>query len=249
MADEHTFLLADLAGFTALTEAHGDARAAKVASDFFGAVRALLPDYRGVEVKSIGDALLVRLASADQAVHLAARLVNDYGARHESLGVRVGVHTGTAVEQGGDWFGSAVNVAARVADAARAGEVLVTADARAAAAGALATTKLVPRGAREFKNVGRPIELYAVVPDEAADRQLPIDPVCRMAVDPARSDERRVHRGVEYHFCSTGCAQAFDEQPSRYGRRRAGGGALPRRRESTWRLLVARWRRGRRDPR
>src|SRR3954451_22412738 len=96
-AMESTFLLADLAGFTALTEAHGDEEAAEVAAEFFDVVRGLLPSYDGEEVKSMGDAVLVRLPEAGAAVRLAARLLGDYGARHRALGIRVGIHTGTAV--------------------------------------------------------------------------------------------------------------------------------------------------------
>jgi adenylate cyclase len=174
----------------------------------------MMPEYGGEEVKAIGDALLVRFGDAEQALHLASRLVNDYAVRHGGLGVRVGVHTGTAVERDGDWFGAAVNVAARVADVAEPGEVLVTAETREAAP---AFVTLEPRGRREFKNVREPVELFAIAaePGEVA-HGLPVDPVCRMSVDPRRCDHRREHGGHEYHFCSEGCAAAFDAEPARY---------------------------------
>lgn len=113
---EQTFLFADLAGYTALTEAHGDEEAADAAEEFCEAVRVLLPEYEAQEVKAIGDALLVRIPDPTHAARLAARIVTDYGTRHRALGIRVGVHTGTAVRRGDDWFGSAVNLASRVAD-------------------------------------------------------------------------------------------------------------------------------------
>lgn len=125
-AEAATFVFADLAGYTALTEAHGDEHAADVAEAFCERMRALLSDYDAQEVKTVGDALLVRVPDADQAIHLAARLVSDSGVKDRSLGVRVGMHTGTAVQRGEDWFGTAVNVASRVADAARPGELLMT---------------------------------------------------------------------------------------------------------------------------
>ncbi len=68
----HTFLFADLAGFTALTEAHGDEEAADLAAEFFDCVRDLLPDYGGEEVKTIGDAVMVRCDRPDAAVELVA---------------------------------------------------------------------------------------------------------------------------------------------------------------------------------
>jgi YHS domain-containing protein len=45
---------------------------------------------------------------------------------------------------------------------------------------------------------------------------LPIDPVCRMAIEPGRAAARREHRGVEYLFCSDRCAMAFDDDPAEY---------------------------------
>jgi class 3 adenylate cyclase/YHS domain-containing protein len=226
-AGVHTFVFADLAGYTALTEAHGDEHAAEVAAAFFAAVRLLLPEYRAEEVKTIGDALLVRVADPSEAVHLAARLVSDFGARHRSLGVRVGMDTGTAVERDGDWFGTAVNLAARVADAARAGEVLMTSSTQRAAGGAVPPGQFRTRGRRAFRNVSEPVDLVALALDESSGvRQLPLDPVCRMAIDPDIATERRAHGGVEYYFCSVACARAFEADPRRYTRRRRGRDTL-----------------------
>ena len=216
-ADRHTFVLADLAGYTALTEAHGDERAADVAAEFCREVRSLLGDYDADEVKSIGDALLLHLEDPAKAVHLAARIAGEFGGRHEALGVRVGVHTGTAVERDGDWFGGAVNLAARVAGAARPGEVLLT--GAAAEAGASDELELVPRGRQRFRNVSEPVEVFALTPASSGERGgLPVDPVCRMALDPARVHHSVVERGVEYHFCSDQCAAAFSANPGRYAR-------------------------------
>ena len=56
-----TFVFADIAGFTALTEAHGDDEAAAVVADFCAAVRAELPASGGTQAKTIGDALMLRI--------------------------------------------------------------------------------------------------------------------------------------------------------------------------------------------
>ena len=85
-----TFVFADLAGYTALTEAHGDERAAEVAAAFCEELRALLGGYGAEEVKAVGDALIVRVPDTGQAVHLAARIVGDFGARERALGVPSG---------------------------------------------------------------------------------------------------------------------------------------------------------------
>ena len=191
-----TFVFADLAGYTALTEAHGDEEAADAAADFCQAVRALLPEHEAEEVKAIGDAMLVRASDPAQAAGLAERIVCGYGARHRGLGVRVSLHSGTAVRRGDDWFGSAVNVASRVADAI--GPAVPVRD----------------RGQRTFKNLAKPVTVYELV--LARGPELPTDPVCRMAIDPERAAERRLHDGVEYLFCSARCAVTFDGDPAAY---------------------------------
>ena len=65
-----TFLFAHIAGFTALTEAHGDEEAAKLVADFCDAVEAELPSFGGTQIKTIGDALMLRIPDPGQAVLL-----------------------------------------------------------------------------------------------------------------------------------------------------------------------------------
>ena len=219
-AADHTFIFADLAGFAALTEAHGDEHAADLAVEFYERVRELLEACNGQEVKQLGDAVMLRVDDAADAVTLACRVVEEASGRHGDLDIRVGMHTGPAVARGGDWFGRAVNIAARVAALARGGEVLLTSNTHAAASTALAGRTVECRGDHHFKNIPRPVELWAliVVPKMAAPG-LPIDPVCQMAVDPERSVQQLEHRGVVYHFCSETCAEAFAADPAPYVRR------------------------------
>jgi adenylate cyclase len=248
--DVATFVFADLAGYTALTEAHGDEHAADTAAEFSQAVRSLIDDYSAEEVKMIGDAMLLRVRDASHAVHLAARLIGDHGARHRSLGVRIGMHTGGAVRREGDWFGASVNVASRIADLAHAGEVLISVATKDAAEGALLPGQLRGRGRHRLKNVAEPVELFALVPEGVEERRLPIDPVCRMAVDPALATEQAVYRGVEHHFCSSGCAEAFRAAPERYAGRRSDRALLlvsDQGRERTARRVARAYARGRID--
>lgn len=214
--EEHTFFFADLAGFTALTEAMGDESAAGLAGEFCTAVSDEAPSYEAEEIKHIGDAVLIRGADASQAVRLALLVVRDIGGGHGFLNVRVGMHTGPAIERGGDWFGSTVNLAARVSADAAGGEVLLT-DATRAAAGDIEGIELEERGRRSFKNVAEPLLLYAALREgERTAVGLPVDPVCRMAVDPEHSAGTLRYEGVEYHFCSLDCAGKFAAAPERY---------------------------------
>jgi class 3 adenylate cyclase/YHS domain-containing protein len=224
---EHTFMFADLSGFTALTETHGDAEAADLARGFFDQIRELLPDHGGEEVKTLGDAMMIRCGDVSSGLGLALRIVHEVGARHGFPSVRVGLHTGPAVQRDGDWFGATVNLAARISAAAAGGEILLSATtataARAPRGGAVSGVPfhqnviLRPRGRRELRNVGAAVELFEASCEASRSGQgLPIDPVCRMAVDPEHAAGALQYQGVEYKFCSLDCAGRFSQDPERY---------------------------------
>jgi class 3 adenylate cyclase/YHS domain-containing protein len=213
---EHTFLFADLAGYTALTEAMGDQDAADLAEEFSDTVRALAVDHAAEAVKAIGDAVMVRGSDPAEAVRLGVRIVRDVGGRHFFPTVRVGIHTGAAIGRGGDWFGASVNLAARVAGTAAGGEALLT-DVTRDAAGELDDIQLDERGRHALKNVAEAVLLFAARPaGEHSATGLPLDPVCHMAVDPAHAAGTLTHEGVAYHFCSLACAGRFATAPDRY---------------------------------
>ena len=208
------FLFADLAGFTALTDAHGDDEATELAENFAAHVRGLLPEYGAELIKTIGDEVMVWVETADRAVDLGLRIVEDL-ARPGLPPVRVGIHCGPAVPRHGDWFGSTVNLASRVNGAARTGEVLLTEFTRQCLTED--GIKIEPRGERYFRHVVDPVPVYrAVAPEGDAGHHLEIDPVCRMAVDRDAPAGTRHRRGETYYFCSARCLEAFDSEPRRY---------------------------------
>lgn len=211
-----TFGFADIAGFTALTEAHGDEAAFALVADFSKAVRTELPAVRGEHVKTIGDALMLRIPDPGDAIVLGLRIANELMLDHGTPAVRVGLHHGSALESEGDYFGASVNLAARVAALASGGEVLVTGN----------TAALVPeldgvfyesRGRQGLKNVAEPVEVFAAVRmGSSTEGPLPVDPVCRMAVDPERAAGRLIHNGEAYFLCSLACVGRFAQEPERY---------------------------------
>jgi len=157
---EHTFAFADLVGYTALTEAHGDEAAADLALAFADEVSLLAAEYGGDVVKTLGDAVMVRCEDHGQAVRFGLRLLEQFSGRRGFPAIRIGMHTGPAVERSGDWFGGTVNLAARVAATARAGELLVT-EATRAALDSDSEVALHRRGRQVFKNVLAPSLVYA----------------------------------------------------------------------------------------
>ena len=127
----------------------------------------------------------------------------------------MGLHHGPAVERNGDYFGAAVNLAARVSSAAGGGEVFVS-GSTAALVPDLEGVVYESRGRHELRNVSEPVELFAVLRFDSTAERLPIDPVCRMAVDPDRAPGRLVHEGTAYFFCSLSCAGQFAGRPERF---------------------------------
>jgi adenylate cyclase len=152
----HTFLFTDLVGFTALAASQGDDRAADVALEFYDRVRPLLRHRGAEEIKAIGDALMLRCDEPGAAVRLGLDIVDVLDAVEGFPAVRVGIYTGPAVSRAGDWYGTTVNVAARLCAAAAGGEVLVG-EATAEAAGRLKGAALGERRLHWLKNVTEPI--------------------------------------------------------------------------------------------
>ena len=157
---QHTFLFADLVGYTAFTERAGDEAAADVAVAFQAAAARLSSDLGCEVVKSLGDAVMIHGPNAARVVALALRIARELGDEPWCPPLRMGVHSGTAVRRGTDWYGSTVNIAARLADAAREGQVLISLTTRDLIDSYSAMT-IADLGARNLKNVGVPVGVFA----------------------------------------------------------------------------------------
>jgi adenylate cyclase len=159
-AGEHTFLFCDLVGFTALTDTEGDERAAAVAAALQLRVRGVAAEHEAEVVKGMGDAAMLRCGDPAAAIRLALRLAQEVESDPELPPVRVGVHSGSAVPQDGDWYGRAVNVASRLCSVAAGGEVLVS-ESTLAAARRLPSVKVGERRLHWLKNVTEPVAARA----------------------------------------------------------------------------------------
>ena len=214
--DQATFVFADIAGFTALTEAHGDEHAAELVAQFCDLVHGVLPDYGAESVKSIGDAILIRAPEPAPAIRLGTRIAHELMTAHGAPSVRVGMHHGPAIERDGDYFGAAVNLAARVSSVATGGEVLLT-STTGALAGDLDDIVYEPRGRHRLRNIREPVELLAALMVGAPGREgLVVDPVCRMVIDPERAVGRLTHEGLMHFFCTLECAGQFARDPDAF---------------------------------
>jgi adenylate cyclase len=140
----------DLTGYTRLTEERGDEAAADLAARLAGLVRRSAQEHGGTPVKWLGDGVMFYFREPAAAVLAAVELVAVVGS-HGLPPAHVGIHAGPVVFQDGDYFGRTVNLAARIAEYARPGEVLVSQEVVDAAEG----------GPVAFTEVG-PVELKGV---------------------------------------------------------------------------------------
>jgi adenylate cyclase len=150
----------DLAGFTSLAEKQGDTRAAALAGELGELVQERAAAHAGRAVKWLGDGAMFHFARPAGAVAAALEMVERAPVRGLPP-ARVGVDAGPVVLRDGDYFGRTVNLAARIADYARPGEVLVSARVRQHAEPEFAFDALGPA---ELKGIAEPVELFRAVP-------------------------------------------------------------------------------------
>lgn len=159
----HTFLLADISGYSTLAERSGDEAAAEVAIRFAEQVARLARDHGTDFVKAMGDAVIVHGLDAGATLELGLTLADGGPGGHALPPVHAGMHTGPALSRAGDWWGTTLNITARVAAAARGGQLLVTEAARRAA-GEPFGSRLRELGALHLKNISDPVRVYSPLP-------------------------------------------------------------------------------------
>jgi len=147
----------DLTGYTQLTEERGDEAAAELAAQLAGLVRRSAQEREGVPVKWLGDGVMFYFRQPAAAVLAALEMV-EVVRSHGLPPAHVGIHAGPVVVQDGDYFGRTVNLAARIAEYARPGEVLVSQEVVDAADGGPVTFSQI--GPVELKGVPGTLRLH-----------------------------------------------------------------------------------------
>jgi adenylate cyclase len=164
-------------------------------------------------VKTIGDALMLAFDNPAPAIPALRRLFEAASVDATMPLIRAGVHHGSAVEDEHDYFGAAVNLAARVAAHAAGGQLLATTGVALAArdAGEIVTHV----GAVVLRNIAEPVDLYEIDFQPTSDTA--VDPVCAMKVPttgPYMILLRHADRDV--WFCGMPCVARYAAAPDRY---------------------------------
>lgn len=148
----------DITGYTELTEERGDAAAAQLVERLNRIVQRISVQHGGRPVKWLGDGVMFHFPEPGPGVTAAVDMVSSL-ADAGLPPAHVGVHAGPVVVQEGDYYGQTVNLAARIGEYARPGEVLVSRVVVDAASGSSIGFREI--GAVELKGVSGPVELYA----------------------------------------------------------------------------------------
>jgi class 3 adenylate cyclase len=212
---ELALLIADLSGYTALTETHGALHASDIVFRFGRMAESSLEPGVGI-VDRIGDQVLCAGADPLAVLRTALRLSAQVEGEPDFLSMQAGIHRGNVVEREGRLFGSPLNLTSRIAAYARGGQILCT-ESIASIAREVSGVTLVPLGQRRFKNVSSPVQVLELLRNGRSGHPTAIDPVCRMRVEVGRV-AAIPYQGISYHFCSEGCARLFAATPERYAR-------------------------------
>ena len=147
----------DITGYTRLTQERGDEAAAGLAEQLGRLVQRAAMAHAGKPIKWLGDGVMLYFADPAKAVVGALDMVDGVAGAGPPP-AHVGVHAGPVLYQEGDYFGTTVNIAARIADYARPGEVLVSQTVVEAADDGVAQFAQV--GPVELKGVSGALQLY-----------------------------------------------------------------------------------------
>ena len=125
-------MFADISGSTRLFEILGDATARVTVSDTLELLTKVIHQYNGTVIKTIGDEIMCTFPTADDSANAANEMqetleeANEMRDEGPEIKIRIGMHYGPAILEGGDVFGDAVNVAARMAAQAKGGQIITT---------------------------------------------------------------------------------------------------------------------------
>jgi adenylate cyclase len=157
MSQPPAICFVDLTGYTRLTEERGDEFSAQVAGRLASLVKRVSREQGGRPIRWLGDGGMFHFREPWAAVIAGLDMVE----RAPTVGLppaHVGIHTGPVIAQDGDVYGRTVNLAARIASYAQAGQVVVSEEtAHRCGDDAL---RFEPLGAVELKGVIKPLPLY-----------------------------------------------------------------------------------------
>lgn len=204
MEENIAILMADLSGYTALTETHGAASAADLIDRFLEIVQGCLVGDSELKERT-GDEVMIVSASADFLLSTAFMLMKHTSREDNFLQVHGGLHYGKVLKRNDSYFGTAINLTSRIAAKASPGTFWCSDDFLEAVTD-ISPFEFEPKGKHRFKNMAEEKDIAELVNPRAIS--FFVDPVCRMLILDKAAAIRHPEK-LEVFFCSEACLQTF----------------------------------------
>lgn len=199
-------LMADLSGYTALTETHGSVSAADLIDKYIRIAENCLAGDSKLHQRT-GDEIMFIADSPDFLLATALKLASATASEENFLQVHGGLHYGKVLKRGGNYFGSALNLVSRIAANADAGTFCCSDEfVNSITDKSVCTFK--SKGNYSFKNINGEKEVFEVSIEKTKTNY--IDPVCRMLI---LNPQNAIHHPGEneLYFCSAQCFKLYSE--------------------------------------
>lgn len=151
-------LAADIVGYSSLIGADQDGTLDALRQLRDELFEPVVSDHRGNVIKRMGDGWLVEFSSNSDAVACAISIQNGLDS-HDTIRLRIGIHTGDVVFEADDIFGDGVNVAARLENQAKPGQILIS-EFTYNSLDKKAAKQFVGGEQFELKNITRPVSVW-----------------------------------------------------------------------------------------
>ena len=206
MEQDIAILIADLSGYTALTETHGSSTAADLIDKYLEIVNDCLVGESELHQR-VGDEVMIVSPSADDLAGTAILLIKRCSAENNFLQLHGGLHYGKVLKRSNNYFGSAINLTSRIAGNACKGTFWCS-HQFVNALHQIEKYNFRSQGKQNFKNVSELNEVLELVIDN--DHAFYIDPICRMIIHEKETAIR--HPQQDIFFCSANCRDIYLEQ-------------------------------------
>ncbi len=208
MEEDICILMADLSGYTALTETHGATSAADLIDRYIELVEESLAGESLLQERT-GDEVMIVSSSADSLLSTALRIMKAISGEPNFLQIHGGLHYGKVLKRGKNYYGSAINLTSRMAAKAGPGTFWCS-PAFIASLSDSSHINLQSMGPHTFKNVSGSMEMYSL--NGNCQSAVYVDSICKMLIQ----DTTRAVRHPELDdvfFCSAACLDLFLRDP------------------------------------
>jgi len=208
MESNIAILMADLSGYTALTETHGSFAAADLIDKYIGIVENCLVGHCQFHERT-GDEIMIVSDSPDCLLATALMIGKNTLNEENFLQIHGGLHYGKVLKRGNSYFGSTINLTSRIAAKANAGTYWCSEEFVNALSNKSAFP-LTSKGNHIFKNISEEKEVFELCIE--GRMSFYIDPVCRMLiVDPQKAILHPTE--TDKYFCSSDCLEIYKTKP------------------------------------